>query len=126
MRFGKLGDPVDFDPNENCRVSRVVDLFRKFEFVRFVVASESLSGISLPPPIISDDRPSDTSVIIAPDVLNGCVFKFGMGGCACVPGKTVNTLIIFVVVGVLSVGKICANDGLLFRATAKKKIVQRK
>lgn len=101
-------------------MSRVDDLllFIKFEFVSFIcVASELFSVISFP----SDDdvRSSDNSVIIGPDVdvlLNGYVFKFGMGGCACVPGNTVNTLIMFVVVDVFSVGRIRANDGLLFRA----------
>lgn len=78
--------------------------------------------MSLP---ISDDRSSDNSVMIGPDVLNGCVLKFGIGGgggggCTCVPGKTVTTLIIFDVVVVLSDGIMCASDGLLFRAIVKK------
>lgn len=100
-------------------MSRVDDLLlMKFEFVSFMFASELFSAISFPPTFTSDDeRSSDNSVMIGPDeVLNGCVFKFGMGGCACVPGKTVTTLIMFVVVVVFSVGRIRANDGLLFRA----------
>lgn len=110
FRFGKLGDSVDFDPNENCRV-KCVTLFDAIELVRFTVrvTSESLSVKSL------SCRSSCTSVIIGPDALSGCVFKLGIGGvCECVPGMTVSTLIMPAVA--LSDGKICDNDGLLFRA----------
>lgn len=100
-------------------MSRVDDLlFMKFEFVSFILASELFSAISFPPMFTSEDeRSSDNSVMIGPETeLNGCVFKFGMGGCTCVPGKTVTTLIMFVVVDAFSVGRMRANDGLLFSA----------
>lgn len=100
-------------------MSRVDDLLLlKLELVSFILASELFSAMSFPPMLTSEDeRSSDNSVMIGPDTeLNGCVFKFGMGGCACVPGKTVTTLIMFVVVDAFSVGRIRASDGLLFSA----------
>lgn len=110
FRFGKLGESFDFEPNDICRVKRVT-LFDSTELVRCTVrgTSESTSVKSLALSFLS----FGTSVIIGPE-LNGCVFKFGIGGAECVPGKTVTTFIILAVA--LSGGSIRASDGLLFNA----------
>lgn len=127
FRFGKLGDSVDFDPNDICRVRRVA-LFDSIELVRLIVrvVSESMSVKSLALSFLS----FGTSVIIGPEWLNGCVFKFGIGGIECGgPGNTVTTLIIFAVIFAVvplpSAGSMRASDGLLFNA-AKQNLKKKK
>lgn len=118
FRFGKLGESVDLAPNDICRVRRDA-LFDAIELVRLTVRIifDSLSLKSL---LLPSYLSSGTSVIIGPE-LNGCVFKFKIGGVVvCTPGNTVTTLIILAVVVVLSVGIIRAIDGLLFRAVIKE------
>lgn len=125
FRFGRLGESVDFDPNENWRVIRAVGFSDSTELFRFDVRVSKSSIKSKSSPLSRSSF--GISVMVAP-IVDGCVSKFGNGGCVNrswaldVFGMTVTSDTIFVVVvGISELGSIRASDGLFVIAEIDKK-----